>query len=77
MAAIGICRGHKWGWGLGALLAGGAFVGYVISRTLGLPGMPVEEWLAPLGVISLLVEGLFMGLGLAIFARSAKEARID
>jgi hypothetical protein len=39
--------------------------------------MPVEEWLGPLGVISMLVEGLFMGLGLAIFARSAKEARID
>jgi uncharacterized membrane protein YfcA len=77
VAAIGIYRGHKWGWGLGALLAGGAFVGYVISRTLGLPGMPVEEWLVPLGVISLLVEGLFMGLGLAIYARSAREARID
>src|SRR5215204_1068119 len=39
VAAIGIYRGHKWGWGLGALLAGGAFVGYVISRTLGVPGM--------------------------------------
>jgi hypothetical protein len=77
VVAIGIYRGNRWGWGLGALLAGGAFVGYVISRTLGLPRMPVEEWLVPLGVISLLVEGLFMGLGLAIFARSAKEARID
>jgi hypothetical protein len=77
VAAIGIYRGHRWGLGLGALLAGGAFVGYVISRTLGLPGMPVEEWLDPLGVISLLVEALFLGLGLAIFARPAKEARID
>ena len=76
VAAIGIYRGHKWGWGLGVLLAGGAFVGYVISRTLGLPGMPVEEWLEPLGVISMLVEGLFLGLGLAIFAHPAK-ARID
>jgi uncharacterized membrane protein YfcA len=63
VAAIGIYRGHKWGWGLGVLLAGGAFVGYVISRTLGLPGMPVEKWLEPLGVTSLLVEGLFLGLG--------------
>jgi uncharacterized membrane protein YfcA len=77
VAAIGIYRGHKWGWGLGALLAGGAFVGYVISRTLGLPGMPVEKWLEPLGVTSLLVEGLFLGLGLAIFAHPPKEARID
>jgi len=77
VAAIGIYRGHKWGWGLGALLAGGAFAGYVISRTIGLPGMPVEEWLEPLGVISLLVEGLFVGLGLAIVTRPAKEVRID
>jgi hypothetical protein len=77
VAAIGIYRGQKWGWGLGALLAGGAFVGYVISRTLGLPGMPVEEWLVPLGVISMLIEVLFMGLGLAIFAHPAKVARID
>jgi hypothetical protein len=76
-AAIGIYRGHTWGWGLGVLLAGGAFVGYVISRTLGLPGMPVEAWLEPLGVLSLLVEGLFIGLGLAILARPAMEARID
>jgi uncharacterized membrane protein YfcA len=77
VAAIGIFRGHKWGWGLGALLAAGAFAGYVISRTLGLPGMPVEEWLEPLGVISMLIEVLFVGLGLAIFAHPAKEARID
>ena len=77
VAAIGIYRGHTWGWGLGALLAGGALVGYVISRTLGLPGMPVEAWLEPLGVLSLLVEGLFIGLGLAILARPAMEARID
>jgi hypothetical protein len=77
VAAIGIYRGHKWGWGLGALLAGGAFAGYVTSRTVGLPEMPVEEWFEPLGVLSLLVEGLFIGLWLAIFARPAKEVRMD
>jgi uncharacterized membrane protein YfcA len=78
MAAIGIYRGHSWGWSLGALLAGGAFVGYVVSRTVGLPGLPVEEeWLEPLGLLSLLVEGLFIGLYLTIFVRPVKEARID
>jgi uncharacterized membrane protein YfcA len=77
-AAIGIYRGHRWGWALGALVAGGAFAGYVISRTVGLPGLPVEEeWLEPLGVLSLLVEGLFLGAFLTIFARSpsVKELR--
>ena len=77
MAATGIYRGHRWGWSLGAVVAGGAFVGYVISRTIGLPGMSVEKWLEPLGLLSLLVEGLFIGLCLTIFVRSAKEASID
>jgi hypothetical protein len=43
LAAIGIYLGRSWGWGLGALVSVGAFVGYVISRTVGLPGLPVEE----------------------------------
>jgi hypothetical protein len=78
LAAIGIYRGRRWGWSLGALLSGGAFVSYVISRTVGLPGSPVEaEWLEPLGVLSLLVEALFMGLYLTIFVGPAKEARMD
>jgi hypothetical protein len=77
VAAIGIFRNYRWGWGLGTLVAGGAFAGYVISRTLGLPAMPVEDWLEPLGLLSLLVEALFVGLCLTIFVRSAKEARMD
>ena len=77
VATIGIYRNYRWGWGLGALVAGGAFAGYVISRTIGLPGMPVEDWLELLGVLSLLVEGLFIGLWLANFARPAKGVMMD
>src|SRR5215217_3429680 len=74
-AAVGIYRGNRWGWALGLLVAAGAFAGYVISRTVGLPGLPVEEeWLEPLGVLSLLVEGLFVGVYLAILARPKEEA---
>jgi hypothetical protein len=77
-AAIGIYRGRTWGWSLGFLVAGGALVGYVISRTVGLPGLPVEEeWLEPLGLLSLLVEALFLGLYLTIFVRPTKEASMD
>lgn len=74
-AAIGIYRGRGWGWGLGALIAGSAFVGYVVSRTIGLPGLPVDEWLEPLGILSLLVEGLFMGLYLAISVLSGTSVK--
>ena len=77
VAAIGIYRNYRWGWLFGVMLAGGSFVGYVVSRTMGLPGLPVEEWLQPLGVLALLVEALFVGLYLTIFFRLAKEARTD
>ncbi len=50
VAAIDIYRGR--GWGLGVLIAGSAYVGYVIGRTIGLP---VDERLEPLGILSLLV----------------------
>ena len=73
-AAVGIYRGKRWGWALGLLVAAGAFAGYVISRTVGLPGLPVEEeWLEPLGVLSLIVEVLFVGAFLAIFVRPKEE----
>ena len=77
-AAVGIYRGKRWGWALGLLVAGGAFAAYVISRTVGLPGLPVEtEWLEPLGVLSLLVEALFVGVFLAILARPKASQRGD
>ena len=63
VAACGIHRGERtWGWGLGVLVAGGALVAYVTSRTLGLPGLAPDVWLEPLGILSLLVEAAFIGL---------------
>ena len=77
LAAIGIYRGRSWGWSVGALVAVGAFVGYVVSRTNGLPGLPVEEeWLEPLGLLSLLVEALFVGLYLTIFIRPTADSGV-
>lgn len=76
-AAIGIYRGRSWGWSLGALVAGGAFVAYVISRTVGLPGLPVEEeWLEPLGLLSLLVEALFLGLYVMVSVRPTGDSEV-
>src|SRR5919202_6692929 len=75
-AAVGIYRGERWGWALGLLVAVGAFAGYVVSRTVGLPGLPVEtEWLEPLGVLSLIVEALYVGLFLAVLARPKQEVK--
>lgn len=71
IAAFGIFRGQRsWGWSLGAVIALGSIVGYVISRTVGLPGLEVDdEWFEPLGVASLLVEGVFVALYAYVIAQ--------
>src|SRR5438552_19107688 len=49
-AAVAIYRGRgTLGWLLGLLVAGGAIVAYVASRTIGPPGLPAEPdaWLEP------------------------------
>jgi hypothetical protein len=73
VAAVGIYRGERiWGWGLGLLVAGGALVAYVISRTVGLPGLAPDVWLEPLGILSLLVEATYV----VMFIRSRRETRL-
>ena len=65
IAAVGIYRHENWGWLLGVGIALGSLVGYVLSRTVGLPGMEIEEWLQPVGVLSLAVEVVFVLLVVA------------
>ncbi|MGI9091609.1 MAG: hypothetical protein ACR2GG_10960 [Gemmatimonadaceae bacterium] len=61
VAAMGIFLDRRnLGWNLGALVAGGAFVMYVISRTVGLPGLGVDVWFEPLGILSLVAEALYI-----------------
>src|SRR4051794_32447179 len=55
-------------WGLGALISIGCFVGFVLSRTTGLPGFKEAEWEGS-GVLSMIVEAAFVVV--AIAARSA------
>jgi len=62
VAAVGIYRGSLWGWILGLLVAGGSLVGYILSRTVGMPGMEIESWLDPYGMVSILLEVIFIVL---------------
>ena len=63
LAAYFIYRGKDHGgWNLGFLIAVGSLLAYVASRTIGLPQIPAEPeaWFEPLGVGSLIAEGLFI-----------------
>jgi len=55
-------------WLAAALLPLGAIVGYVWSRTIGLPGGvdDIGNWTEPLGLASLFVEGSLVTLGTAV-----------
>src|SRR2546425_549524 len=71
VAAKGIYRGEKlWGWTLGVLLSAGALTLYIVSHTIGLPGLEIDdEWFEPLGVASLLVEGLYVLVYASVMTR--------
>jgi hypothetical protein len=65
--------GLIWGsdpraWLAAVLLPLGAIVGYVLSRTVGLPQATddIGNWGEPLGMVSLLVEGSLVVLGTAV-----------
>ncbi len=64
LAAFGIYHKQVWGWALGGVLAAASIAGYIWSRTLGMPGMDIEEWFEPYGAIALMVEGAFLFLTL-------------
>ena len=71
VAARGIYRGEKlWGWTLGVLISAGALMLYFVSHTIGLPGLEIDdEWFEPLGVASLLVEGLYVLVYASVMTR--------
>jgi hypothetical protein len=71
LAAYGIYRRQAWGWWLGLGIALGSLVGYVWSRTAGLPGLEVEAWISPWGGMSLISEALFSLLAVLHLRRPA------
>lgn len=58
----------RLGWLLGDLVAGGAFVGFIVSRVAGLPGVTefVGQWFNIAGLLALMVEGAFLTLSLLV-----------
>lgn len=60
LATYGIYRRRMWGWRLGFAVAIGSITGYIWSRTFGLPGTEVEEWLFPSGLLAMIMEALLL-----------------
>jgi hypothetical protein len=65
-AGLYLDRYTFWAWLLGGVIAGGALVGFLASRTIGLPGVTefVGQWFNIAGLLTLGLEGLFLSLSL-------------
>jgi hypothetical protein len=63
-------------WKLAVLLPAAAIVGFVLTRTVGLPQATddIGNWAEPLGMASLLVEGSLVALGAAVLADRQRAA---
>ena len=78
ISAYGIRRGAGWGWALGTLISVASFVGYIVSRTVGLPRAPGilrEGFFDPPGLVSLALEALFIALCLKVIAQRGGAGR--
>lgn len=72
-----IRSGSRAAWAGGAALAGGALVGFVLTRSVGLPQAhgDIGNWTEPLGLASLWVEGCFVALSAAVLAAGRRVVR--
>lgn len=76
VAAIGIYKGSPyWGWAFGALVAAASFIVYFVTRTVGLPSFNPSELFEPLGLVALILEGLFVALYLFVVTGGTSTGR--
>jgi hypothetical protein len=70
-AALLLTKYAKQGWVLVLGVAAGPIVGYILSRGPGLPNYhdDIGNWTEPLGVISLIVEGILLILAATTLPR--------
>jgi hypothetical protein len=79
-AAQLLTRPSRIAWLLAASVGLGPFVGYVLSRGPGLPDYTDDRgaWGEPLGVVSLIVEGiLFLIAVVALIDRASRTTRLE
>ena len=69
-------REDQRAWGAAALIAAGMGIGFVLSRTVGLPGFHEGEWELS-GIVSLLLEGTVIVAALTALRAQAPLVRSD
>jgi hypothetical protein len=74
-ATLLLTRYGKSGWFLALGVAAGPILGYVLSRGPGLPNYDddIGNWTEPLGVISLVVEGILLIIAAAVLATARRS----
>jgi hypothetical protein len=78
VVAVGLWKSQSWAWGLGLVLAVATAAGYVLSRTLGLPGLPVDPAVfEPLGVAAVVCEVAFAIVAAFALASRPRERSIE
>jgi hypothetical protein len=76
-AVLLLTRYTRLAWVLSLGVAAGPIVGYVLSRGPGLPDYTddIGNWAQPLGIVSLIVEGLLLILAATILATSHQRGQ--
>ena len=79
ISAALILRAKTIGWLLGLASSVGPMVGYILSRTVGVPGDPgdVGNWGYLLGTVSLIVEGSFIVLAVICLIRLRRAGQLN
>jgi hypothetical protein len=64
-------RDDRRAWAASALLSAAVLAGYAVDRTVGLPGATADlgNWLEPLGLASLFVEGVVLAVSVVALRR--------
>jgi hypothetical protein len=75
LSAVLLLRGRLVGWFLGLGVTALPFIGYILTRTTGLPQDSGDEgnWGYLLGTVSLVVEGTFVLLAVIALSRIVRQ----
>ena len=77
VAVVLLRTDSRLAWTLVVLASGATIVGFILSRTTGLPGAKddIGNWAQPLGMASLFVEGTVIAVAVHSLADRARLAR--